>query len=122
QTTIGSGRSDAAGTFELAGLLPGRYELSTSGLYGSPRSAEPLVIELEKTDRDSVRLVVTATGTVRGRIIDEHGAAVPDAQIGAWLVSGKGYGRTRSNDDGEFELLELTPGSTRITASDGDVP
>lgn len=120
QTTFRSQWSDRDGSFELAGLLPGRYELSTTDLYGTLRVPESLVIELEQSDHDEVRVVVSATGTVRGRVLDEDGEPVRNAVIMAMLADGKGYGRSRSNDRGEFELDGLTPGSTRLMASDGE--
>lgn len=119
-TTHRSQTSSSDGSFELAGLLPGRYELSVSSWTETPRSPQPLVVELDGADRNDVRVVVSATGIVRGRVIDDAGKPVANAQMGAWLVGGRGYSRSRSNDAGEFEINELQPGSTRITASDAE--
>src|SRR5262249_13186855 len=58
-----------------------------------------------------------STGAVRGRVVDEKGAAVPEAQV--TLEFQGGVTRkfdTKTNKKGEFTQVGLTPGVYRITA------
>ncbi len=121
RTTNGSGLSGPDGSFELAGLLPGRYEITTPSWRGRPIRSEPLVVELRSdADLDDVRLRLPPFGRVRGRVFDETGKPVSGAVLAASLVGGQSYGQSRSNDAGEFEIDNLSVGLTRVTAIDGD--
>ncbi|KIG17356.1 hypothetical protein DB30_03413 [Enhygromyxa salina] len=119
QTTSGNTSSSSDGSFALGGLLPGRYEVSTTAWRGRPGPERPITVELELgADVNDVRLVMPAVGTVRGRIIDQTGAPVAKAEIQAAYIGGRahGFGSVYSNDAGEFVIEELLPGQTRVTA------
>ena len=58
--------------------------------------------------------------TVRGRVLDGDGLAVPDAVIEVWSSTATprdGFCRTFTNDDGSFALTVARP-----TATDGQAP
>src|ERR1700743_2589811 len=56
----------------------------------------------------------TATGTVRGTVVDVSGALIPGAQVS--VASGSGSARTRkSNAQGVFEAASLVPGRYTVT-------
>jgi protocatechuate 3,4-dioxygenase beta subunit len=121
QVTHEGDRSDEDGRFELAGLLPGRYEVH-AGTWRPERPGplEPVSVELEPgADLNDVRVVMPASGKLRGRVVDEQGEPVSGAELHAVLIAGDDRAQTRSNDAGEFEFAHLRPGETRVVATDG---
>jgi protocatechuate 3,4-dioxygenase beta subunit len=113
-------RTDHEGRFELLGLLPGRYELSpgqASGGGGRPGPGEPTIVELAPgADVNDVRIVMPATGELRGRVVDSRGAPVAGASIVASATGLEERQSTQTNDAGEFAFEALRPGSTRVSA------
>ncbi|MFO7564230.1 MAG: carboxypeptidase regulatory-like domain-containing protein [Enhygromyxa sp.] len=121
QVTGARQRSESDGSFELAGLLPGRYEVNAGG-WREPGPLEPITVELESgADVNDVRIVMPALGSVRGRVIDEHGKPVAGATLVASLIDGQSNNASRSNDAGEFTIEQLRPGPTRVTAGLGQM-
>jgi protocatechuate 3,4-dioxygenase beta subunit len=117
QVTRVARQSEADGGFDLGGLLPGRYEVTSTGWRSRPGPLEPVVVELESgADVNDVRLVMPAVGTVRGRVLDGSGKPVAGATISASSIDMQGYGESRSNDAGEFTFEHLRPGQARIAA------
>jgi hypothetical protein len=119
-TNVGR-QSEVDGSFELGGLLPGRYEVTSTGWRSRPGPLEPTLVELESgADVNDVRIVMPAVGSVRGRVLDESGKPVSGATITASSMDMQGYGESRSNDVGEFTIEHLRPGQARIAASSGE--
>lgn len=119
QVTRGHGTSEADGSFELAGLLAGAYELQNGTFRGRPGPSEPTDVHLESgADTNDVVIVMPSVGTIRGRIVDESGSPVSGATLLAEQTGGQA--KARSNDAGEFEISNLRPGSTRVTAREAD--
>src|SRR5262245_17783046 len=57
------------------------------------------------------------TGAVRGRVVDEKGQSVPEAQVTLDFQGGVTRKfETKTNKKGEFTQVGLTPGVYRITA------
>jgi hypothetical protein len=56
------------------------------------------------------------TADITGRILDQNGAAVPNATITATNASTSLSRSTQSNDDGNFTISELPPGNYDVTA------
>lgn len=112
-----SGRSDAAGRFELAGLLAGTYDVSASA-YTAPRPVPPKPLEV-KVDRDvdGLRVELPASGELRGRVRDPQGRAIAGASVR--LVGGAEYLATDVADDGSFVFLALAEGEYRAVAQRG---
>lgn len=118
-TNSWSGASEADGSFELAGLLPGTYQLNTRGEL--PSEQTPLEVELAPgADRNDVRIELPANGTVRGRVIDERGVGQPNVQVVAGLFGRWPESQTRTDDQGNFVLEHVRTGEVRVKAtSDG---
>ncbi|MCA9686191.1 MAG: carboxypeptidase regulatory-like domain-containing protein, partial [Myxococcales bacterium] len=120
QATSSNATTEADGHFEVAGLLPGTYEVYAGSAWRGRRGPEdPIVVELAGADVNDLRFELPGSGTVRGRIVDEDGQPVSGARVTADALGTRASGSSRSNDAGEFEILDLTPGSTRVSALDG---
>src|SRR5688572_19760214 len=62
-------------------------------------------------------LAQTTTATIRGKVTDESGNPVPDAEINA-VSTDSGFVHTvNSRSDGSFHLAGLTPGNYNIVVS-----
>ncbi|PCC70886.1 PDZ domain (Also known as DHR or GLGF) [Nannocystis exedens] len=111
--------TDAQGRFELAGLLPGTYDVSVNS-WGQPRAtpATPTVVEVPKgKDATGVRIELPATGEVRGSVRDSKGQPIAAAKIGA--NDGVHWQFATAADDGSFHFKNLASGDYRITARMG---
>lgn len=121
QLTNAGGESERDGSFELAGLLPGRYEVGTSSWIGRSGPIEPIVVELQSgADVNDVRIVMPAVGSIHGRVIDETGKPISGATVQASEVGGQTGQMARSNDAGEFTIEHVRPGQNRVTALSSD--
>ena len=111
--------SDAKGTFELAGLLPGTYEVSVNS-YMRPRAtpAKPTLIVLPKgQDVKDVRIELPPSGELRGTVRDPQGRPIAKANVG--INDGVTWQSTYSTDDGNFHFASVPGGEYRVTASIG---
>jgi carboxypeptidase family protein len=125
--------TDADGKYEFKLLPAGRYNISASkgsyvGLqYGQQRPFEPGK-PLEILDGQTVEKVDFALprgGVITGRILDEFGEPLADAQVAAQRYQNMG-GRRRlvpagrpatTNDIGEFRLFAIPPGQYYLSAT-----
>jgi hypothetical protein len=125
--------TDADGRFEFKLLPAGRYNVSASkgsyvGLqYGQQRPFEPGK-PLEILDGQTVEKVDFALprgGVITGRILDEFGEPLADAQVAAQRYQNV-QGRRRlvpagrpamTNDIGEFRLFAIPPGQYYLSAT-----
>jgi hypothetical protein len=126
--------TDPSGAYEFKNLAAGRYTLSVSKgsyvgvTYGQTRPNEPgkplQVGNAQVVDNIDFRL--PRGGVVTGRVLDEFGDPIEDAQVVAMrsqylqgrrqlLTSGR-PGMT--NDVGEFRIYGLPPGQYVISATD----
>ncbi|MEM6992243.1 MAG: carboxypeptidase regulatory-like domain-containing protein, partial [Myxococcota bacterium] len=111
-----SARSGSDGTFEVAGALPGTYLMGARHRTLGELSKGDVVV----ADQDiEVELQLPRTRAIRGRVVDESGAA----QAGVDVTMRQPYERTVTRDDGTFTLASIPPGQHRVTAqrSIGDV-
>ncbi len=118
-TNAWAGFSEGDGSFELSGLLPGRYDIRVFG-EGRPVPDEPLTVELDAgADRNDVRIELPASGTVKGRVIDEAGVGQRDVIVNAsQLGKGRGgFGGAPTDDEGRFTLENVALGEVRVVAS-----
>jgi protocatechuate 3,4-dioxygenase beta subunit len=125
--------TDADGKYEFKELPAGRYNVMASKgsyvalSYGQQRPFEPgkpLEI-LEAQTVEKVDFALPRGGVITGRILDEFGEPLPDAQVMAQRYQNIG-GRRRlmvagrpgmTNDIGEFRLFAIPPGQYYLSAT-----
>ncbi|MFV8749576.1 carboxypeptidase regulatory-like domain-containing protein [Nannocystaceae bacterium ST9] len=119
QTTSAWAReSEDDGSFELVGLLAGRYEVSAWAEQPSPDA--PQIVELAPgSDRNDVRIELLATGSIAGRVIDEHGTPQPGISVRASPLGKWAAASTMTDDQGNFVLEYVRTGEVRVEASEG---
>jgi protocatechuate 3,4-dioxygenase beta subunit len=108
------------GRFRLTGLGPGAWNLRASDRARSTR--ELTVIGVGVAEQvTGVELLIGPGPAIRGRVVDDTGAAVPGIEVRA-LSRGEAT-RSQADAAGGFVLDGLAPGSYIVTArSDGYVP
>lgn len=106
--------ADRDGRFEIRGLEPGSVEVSANS-DDHVEDTEPTRLEI--TADAEVTLTLSGGGMIEGRVVDEAGAPVDDAQVYARGERWGGWARNR--DDGTFTMKALAPGAYRVTASRG---
>lgn len=124
--------TDNNGLYEIKNLAAGRYQLNASKgsfvqlQYGQTRPFEqgkPIeLLNAQQLDRVDFRLPHGAV--VTGRVVDEAGEPVSDAQVMIMrnqYVNGRrqlSFGRgAQTNDIGEFRLFAIAPGQYVISAT-----
>ncbi|PRQ03191.1 carboxypeptidase regulatory-like domain-containing protein [Enhygromyxa salina] len=119
QTSSWGRQTEADGSFELQGLLPGSYEL-TAASADYPGLDEPLLVELsEAADLEGVRLELPATGRLVGIVRDEAGAGVAGISVSVRGIDSHSSETTQTGDDGRFVFERLRPGGARVRAHGG---
>jgi hypothetical protein len=126
--------TNVQGRYEIKGLPPGRYLVSVirSGYlpitYGQRNPGEPgTPVELSDGQViENIDFALPRTSVITGRVIDELGETVSEAQVVAMqlryfngrrqLVPVSSIGM-RTDDTGQFRLLNLRPGDYVVMAS-----
>ncbi len=119
QTGAWGGDTDAQGKFELAGLLPGEYQISLN-VWEPPRAtpAKPTPATLAKgKDLEGLRLELPATGEVKGSVRDTKGNPIARASVG--MSDGVHWQNTAADDQGNFSFPFAAAGEYRVTARKG---
>jgi hypothetical protein len=126
-------KTDADGRYEINDLPVGRYVVSAvksnfvTAAFGQRRPAGPgTPFDLgDKQIASKVDFAMARAGVIAGRIVDEFGDPVAEAQVTTMryaYVNGErrfipAPGRGISNDIGEFRLFGLPPGEYFVTAT-----
>ncbi|MFZ6183276.1 carboxypeptidase regulatory-like domain-containing protein [Nannocystis pusilla] len=112
RTSAYNGSTDASGRFELAGLLPGNYQVELSA-WDPPRSTpKPMEVTLPKgQDVDGLRIELPAAGEVRGTVRDAKGQPVRGAAVS--LTGGRSRLGVSVADDGTFRIEHVGEGEYR---------
>jgi hypothetical protein len=110
-----STQSDASGSFELAGLAPGEYDLEASR--GPLRGRYPARVPVQVASYTPDLVIAVRPGlSIRGFVRAEDGAGIAGARV-EWLTRGRGgSAETRSRADGAFELAGLESGRGLLAA------
>ncbi len=103
--------TDASGTFHLAGLAPGTYNVSVVA-EGHTFSAHTTNLSSGSVDNLSIPL---SPGTIAGRVLTTSGAAYSDATVTLANASGT-YETTLSTSSGNYTFPGVGPGSYTVYA------
>jgi Carboxypeptidase regulatory-like domain len=125
----------ADGRFEFQNVAAGSYDLTAArngylntafGQRGPSGSGGKLTVEAG-SNVDNIRLMMTATGTISGRVFDNTGEPLANVPVQALKYSYEDGQRTltqvkidQTNDLGEFRLFWLPPGQYTISAQPQD--
>ncbi len=100
-------RADGGGKFRFAGLRPGGYELSARE--GARSSRAPVGVGVGVAEQQTnIVVLVGATTTIRGKVVDDGGAPAAKVTVSA-VGDGLDGGETVSDDAGAFVLGGLPP-------------
>jgi protocatechuate 3,4-dioxygenase beta subunit len=109
-------RTEPSGSFTVAGLLPGSYEVSVNH-EELPSPDEPTVVEVpEGQDVADITLTLPASGEIQGIVRDEKGVAVAGVSV---QLEGPRWGGAQTNDAGRFTMKGVQVGEHRIVAERG---
>lgn len=122
--------SDQDGQFKIANIQPGRYKMFAERpgyleVDKQRRRSHGISLSFESGDalKDEV-LHMLPSAIVTGRVLDEDGDPVPDAEVGVWrrrfASSGPKFesaGATQTNDLGEYRIGGLLAGKYYVSAS-----
>jgi hypothetical protein len=107
------------GTFEMAGLRPGTYDV-TARADGEPSTEEPVSVNVANRGEATVEIRLVQGGSIRGAVVDEHGQPVAGVNLFAASDPPSRHSRndtTETRDDGTFVFDGLAPGIYWIMAS-----
>ena len=125
----GSAVTDAAGSFELTALAPGRYGLAafrdgfaSPNVHGESKFLNVTLASGEEKRDIVIRL--TPLGIITGRILDEDGDPIRQIQVQTMVYRYTAAGRqlsprgsATSNDLGEYRIYDVPPGHYYLKAS-----
>jgi hypothetical protein len=120
----------AEGTFHIEGIVPGRYHLfaERSGFLEvdkhRSRTDGRILTLTAGQDLKDVRIRLQASAVVRGRVTDEDGDPLPNAQVLVMrqtFISGRSrweqMGAEHTNDLGEYRIAGLAAGDYYLSVS-----
>ena len=118
------------GAFRIENILPGRYRLfvERSGLLDTDKThqrSEGRVLALSAgQELKNVNVRLQAAAVLRGRVTDEDGDPLPNAEVTVLrqtFVSGRRHweqaGAERTNDLGEYRVANLAAGNVYVSVS-----
>jgi len=111
--------SDAEGRFQLRGLVAGPMQVVPISHGRRTMPDAPVAVTVGTSDMTDLRVVLAATGEVRGTLRDPQRRPIVGAELS--LRTGWGDQRTSSGDDGEFHFTRAAVGRSAIGASLGGV-
>lgn len=110
--------SDAAGAFQLTGLVDAIYHIYIPLL--TTHFSKPAEVEITSGGTQTIELaLLAADSTITGRVVDPSGNGVPDVRLGALLMEseygGGSYGQTDA--DGYYSLPGTAAGRWRVSVA-----
>ncbi len=109
------------GQFSITALPPGDCSMDVQrvGFVAPPnRGSFALSSGMHKED---VRLTLTPTGAITGRVVDSAGEPVQGISVSIEIANG-GAGTATSDDKGQFRIGGLRPGKYRVKATPLSLP
>lgn len=112
-TLIATLTTDENGRFEIHGLLPGAILLNISAKGYLPFEALEFINGLQTIE--TIYVLVLPTGEIRGRIIDDQGAAHEGVVVRLYDFAGQLVATTITNSTGYFALEHIPDGRYNIS-------
>lgn len=108
--------TDENGRFVARGLEARTYTLSASTPLLGAIDQE---VTLERAQHAEVKFVLVPS-SIAGKVVDANGQPVENAAVAARSETPEGFGYSRTDEYGHFDMGGLPPGSYKITASRED--
>lgn len=122
--------TDESGRFEFTGLGAGKYSLSGArrgyipATYEQHEQYSVAIVTGDGLETENLKLKLLPMAAITGRVLDEFGEGVREAQVRVYRESHRG-GTTRvemvngggTDDQGAFEFTPLGPGKFYVSAS-----
>jgi hypothetical protein len=102
------------GDVEFPALVPATYQPRISCLTGASKERYASIV-VTGTELPPVTWLVEAGSTVRGRVLDHDGGAVPGAEV--MLARSGAFRISTADPDGSYEMLGVQPGTYQVSAS-----
>ncbi len=118
QKSWASQRTARDGSFTLAGLVAGRYEVVASP-EDLPTPPEPTMTEVTAGARTTIDIAIDPGATITGTVVDAHGTPIKGASVEAVGARWGASTQARTTDDGAFTIRGVEVGAVRVTASRG---
>ena len=112
--------SDDAGRFLLRSLVAGKYQVVPVAHPRRTMPDVPVPVELGAADVTDLRVVLAATGEVRGTLQDEKGRPITGAELS--LRTTHGMQQAIAGDDGGFVFASAAVGDSAFAVSLGGAP
>jgi uncharacterized GH25 family protein len=121
-----SASTDEKGHFEFADLAPGIYHVRAAHTGMVMKGAEPfnsVLVKLQAGQPQNLDLIMLSGGAITGRVLNEEGEPMQNVSVAAlryvYTVAGRRLTqakRATSDDNGEYRLFSLKPGSYLLLA------
>jgi hypothetical protein len=105
----GSTFTDNVGYYSVSGLRGGYYTITASPPYGSSLVLHCTTIEVAAGETTTLNFVLSEGGMIEGRVTDNYGIGVYNAQI---YASASGFGGEAYTDDQGYYSVVGVPGGT----------
>jgi hypothetical protein len=113
--------TNAKGEFSIAPLPPGDCSVNAEHIGFVPAPPSDTYSLSSGTHKEGLKLTLTPTGAIAGRVVDADGEPVQGATISVGS-GGNNSGSATSDDKGQFRIGGLRPGKYRVKATPQSLP